>query len=112
MDELILQSVKKRLGIVSEYDAFDEQILMDINTAFSVLHQLGVGPKDGIEVDNTTTWGSVVKKPRLNMVKNYVYIKVKLLFNPPNNSFTLNEMKEELREIEWRINSEVECYGE
>ena len=85
---------------------------MDINTAFSILHQFGVGPKDGIEVDSTTTWGSVIKKPRLNMVKNYVYTKVKLLFNPPNNSFTLNEMKEELREMEWRINSEVACYGE
>jgi hypothetical protein len=111
MEDNILESIKKRLGIVSEYDAFDDQILMDINTVFSILHQLGLGPEDGYDIDKTTTWKQVVNKPRLNMIKNYVAMKVKLMFNPPASSFTLNEMVKDISEIEWRIKSEVECYG-
>lgn len=110
MEETILQSVKGRLGIVSDYDVFDDQVLMDINTAFSVLHQLGVGPKEGYDITSSTTWSEVITEPRLNMIKNYVYVKVKVLFNPPNVSFVLNNLTEELREMEWRIRSEVECY--
>ena len=112
MEETILQSVKGRLGIVSDYDVFDDQVLMDINTAFSVLHQLGVGPKEGYDITASTTWSEVITEPRLNMIKNYVYVKVKVLFNPPSVSFVLNNLTEELREMEWRIRSEVECYGQ
>lgn len=112
MVETILNATKKKLGIVPEYNVFDDQLLLDINTAFSILHQLGVGPDEGIEVDETTTWDVVVTQPRLNMIKSFVYIKVRLMFNPPSSSFALNEMTKELDELTWRIKSEIACYGQ
>ncbi|WP_242622704.1 phage head-tail connector protein [Lachnoclostridium sp. Marseille-P6806] len=110
MIDSILDSVKLNLGILPEYTAFDQQLLMSINTAFSVLHQLGIGPKDGYEInDNSTTWAKLIPKPRLNMIRSYVFLKVKLLFDPPTTSFLLDAYKQQLQEMEWRIRSEIEC---
>lgn len=112
MEQSILQSMKKLLGIVPEYTAFDDQILLDINAAFSTLHQLGIGPEEGFEiVDGTTTWDSVVTEPRFNSIKSYVGMKVKLMFDPPTSSFALDALKNQIAEYEWRITSEKECYG-
>lgn len=110
-DTNVLQSTKKNLGIVPECTDFDSQVLMFINSAFSTLHQLGIGPDEGVEVTDATDWSVVISKPRFNFIKSYVYMKVRLMFNPPTSSFALNEMTKEVSELEWRIRSEVECYG-
>lgn len=112
MNESILNSVKLQLGILPEYTVFDQQLILAINTAFSILHQLGVGPKDGYAIeDESNRWDEVVTKQSLNMVKSYVFLKVKLLFDPPATSFVLDAYSKQLSEMEWRINSEVEING-
>lgn len=109
MNDSILNSVKLQLGILPEYTVFDQQLILAINTAFSILHQLGVGPKDGYAIeDESNRWDEVVTKQSLNMVKSYVFLKVKLLFDPPATSFVLEAYNKQLTEMEWRINSEVE----
>ena len=109
MNDSILNSVKLQLGILPEYTVFDQQLIIAINTAFSILHQLGVGPKDGYAIeDESNRWEEVVTKQSLNMVKSYVFLKVKLLFDPPATSFVLDAYNKQLAEMEWRINSEVE----
>ena len=109
MNDSILNSVKLQLGILPEYTVFDQQLILAINTAFSILHQLGVGPKDGYAIeDDSNRWDEVVTKQSLNMVKSYVFLKVKLLFDPPATSFVLDAYNKQLAEMEWRINSEVE----
>jgi len=112
MNDSILNSVKLQLGILPEYTVFDQQLILAINTAFSILHQLGVGPKDGYAIeDESNQWDEVVTKQSLNMVKSYVFLKVKLLFDPPATSFVLDAYNKQLAEMEWRINSEVEING-
>lgn len=112
MNDSILNSVKLQLGILPEYTVFDQQLILAINTAFSILHQLGVGPKDGYAIeDESNRWDEVVTKQSLNMVKSYVFLKVKLLFDPPATSFVLEAYNKQLAEMEWRINSEVEING-
>ena len=108
----ILQSVKKQIGIVPEYDAFDDQLLMFINAAFATLHQLGVGPEEGFLVEADTDWDDYISTERLNFIKSYVYMKVRVMFDPPSSSFALDALNKQIAEYEWRINSEVECYGE
>lgn len=111
-NENILSSIKKLLGIVPEYEAFDDQILLYINSAFSTLHQLGVGPEEGFEiVDDSSTWSEIISAPRLNMIQTYIGMKVKLMFDPPTSSFVLESINKQIAEYEWRIVSEVTCYG-
>lgn len=106
MSSSILTSTKKILGIEADYDAFDADILMHINTAFSTLNQLGIGPAEGFMIeDATTTWDSYIGNDiRLNSVKSYVYLSVRLLFDPPTTSYLISAMKEQKQELEWRLN--------
>ena len=108
--ESILDSTKAALGIVPTYDAFDNQLIMYINTAFSTLHQLGVGPDEGFFIeDNTATWTDFLNGKRLlNMVITYVHMSVRLMFDPPANSFATTATKEQMKELEWRINVQVD----
>lgn len=112
--ESILNSTKAALGIVPEYTAFDNQVIMYINTAFSTLYQLGVGPSDGFMIeDETTTWDELLDGNRLlNLVITYVHLSVKLMFDPPMNSFATTAMKEQQKELEWRINVMVDPSAE
>ena len=112
MDNNILSSMKKFLGVCPEYTAFDEQILMYVNSAFSTLKQLGIGGDNGIEVDENTEWSVIITKQRFNFLKAYVNMRVKLMFDPPTSSFALEALKEQINEYEWRIRSEVEIYGQ
>lgn len=101
----ILDSTKKTLGLSPDYDVFDPDIIMHINTVFSFLNQIGVGPSEGFMIeDATTTWDQFVTDSRLNSIKSYIYLRVKLLFDPPATSFVLSAMKEQIQELEWRIN--------
>lgn len=108
--ESILDSVKLALGIIPEYSHFDDQIKMYLNSVFSTLYQIGVGPEDGFIIeDDTTTWYDyLVDNKLLNLVKTYVYMKVRLLFDPPTSSFALQALKDQIAEQEWRINVMVD----
>ena len=110
----ILGSTKAALGIVPEYTAFDNQVLMYINTSLATLYQLGVGPEDGLMIDDeSTTWDELTGGNRLlNLVITYVHLSVKLMFDPPMNSFATTAMKEQMKELEWRINVLVDPKAE
>lgn len=105
MPESILDSTKKALGIDSEYTAFDPDITMYINGVFSTLLQLGVGPEEGFEIaDKEATWDDFIGDNKaINSVKTYVYLKVRMLFDPPATSFALDSMSKMAAEIEWRL---------
>lgn len=106
MTDSILDSTKKALGIADDYTAFDVDILMHINSVFSTLNQLGIGPEDGFAIeDNTATWTTYLAgELKKNSVKTYMYLRVRMLFDPPTTSFTQEAMKEQILEHEWRLN--------
>lgn len=100
----ILTSIKKLLGISADYTHFDEDLIIQINSAFSALTQLGVGPEEGFEIqDATTTWTEFMDDPRLNFAKTYVQIKVKLAFDPPTSSALIDSYNRQLDELTWRL---------
>jgi hypothetical protein len=102
----ILSSVKKALGIEEAYTAFDPDVLMHINTVFSTLNQLGIGPEDGFMIEDAEpTWDAFLDDDyRLNSVKSYVYLRVRLLFDPPATSYLIEAMRKQVEEFEWRLN--------
>lgn len=106
----ILTSVKKYLGMTEEYDAFDPDIVDDINTVFTILYQMGVGPKDSpFEIhDSSSKWEEFVSGPKLNAVKSYMYKKVRLMFDPPSSSSAQSAFKQQCDELEWRLNVMVD----
>lgn len=106
----ILDSTKKSLNLAADYTAFDEDIIMHINSVFSTLCQLGVGPEVGFMIeDKDTTWDAFLgSDPRWNAVKSYVFLRVKLLFDPPATGFGTEAMKEQIKELEWRLNVQRE----
>lgn len=113
LNQSILTSVKKTLGLDETYEVFDPDILMHINTSFATLNQLGVGPADGFRIeDKTAMWDALLGTDlRYDNVKTYVFLRVKSLFDPPTTSFALEAMKEQIRELEWRINAYFEMTG-
>ena len=111
METSILNSTKKILGLASDYTAFDLDIITHINTAFSTLTQLGVGPAAGFMIeDASTNWVDFLgdADPQLNSVKSYVFLRVRLLFDPPATSYLINAYEDQIRELEWRLNSHRE----
>lgn len=106
MEESILNTIKKMLGPDSSYEVFDTDIIVHINSAFSTLAQIGVGPKHGFRITGPEeTWGQYLGESiDLDSVKTYIYMKVKMVFDPPTNSFVQKAMEESCKEIEWRLN--------
>lgn len=107
MEESILKSVKKILGIYPDDDSFDLDIITHINTAFSILHQLGVGPVDGFYIeDEDAAWTDFIEGPipQLRAVQTAVYLRVRLLFDPPTTSYALAALERQIVEHEFRIN--------
>ena len=106
----ILDSVKKDLGIMPDYTYFDPDIIMGINSALSILNQLGVGPSEGFAIrDNTSTWSEFIPNdPHLEMVKTYVSKKTKQFFDPPSTGPIAEAHERVLKEMEWRINVAVD----
>lgn len=102
--ESILTSIKKLLGIAEEYTHFDTDIVIHINSTFSVLNQLGVGPSAGFSIqDSLASWQDYMDEgPVLEMVKTLVFLKVRLVFDPPTSSALLEAMKQQISELEWR----------
>jgi hypothetical protein len=106
----ILASVKKDLGIAEDYEHFDPDIIMAINTAFSILHQLGAGPDEGFSIsDDTAVWTDFIPDlSKLEMVKTYVSKKVRMMFDPPTSSPVAEATNNIISELEWRINVAVD----
>lgn len=103
--ESILTSTKKMLGIAEEYDYFDKDIIIHINSVFLNLAQIGVGPEEGFLIeDDTSEWTDFIGDvAQLQAVKSYMYLKVRLLFDPPLNSAVLESMNRMIAEYEWRL---------
>ena len=108
--ESILTSIKKLLGIDEQYEHFDSDIVMHINSAFMILTQIGVGPSEGFSIkDKTDVWSDFIPNDhKLESVKSYVYMKVKLLFDPPLSSTVMESMNRMISEFEWRLNVQAE----
>ena len=104
--ESILNSTKKVLGLAEDYTAFDVDVIMHINSVFSILNQLGIGPVDGFAIEDATpTWDLFLAdvKP-LNTVRSYMFLRVRMLFDPPATSYLQEAMAKQIQELEWRIN--------
>jgi hypothetical protein len=99
LSESILVSIKHAVGIPDDYDVFDPDVIMHINTAFATLNQLGIGPAQGFRIeDESATWDSVLNgDDRFNDAKSYVFLRVRMLFDPPSTSFLLEAMKEQIK---------------
>lgn len=106
----ILTSTKKTLNLAEDYTAFDEDIIVHINSVFSTLNQLGVGPIEGFMIeDKDTTWDAFLgSDPRLNHVKTYMYLRVRMLFDPPTTGYHTEAMQKQIEEHEWRLNVQRE----
>lgn len=105
MTDSILESTKKLLGLDKDYKQFDMDVIMYINSTFATLNELGVGPPHGFAItDDTKTWQDFMGyDPRMNSVQLYVYYKTRLSFDPPAAPPLLAAMKEQIRELEWRL---------
>lgn len=106
----ILTSIKKLLGIEEDYVHFDADIIMHINSVLAILNQLGVGPSEGYSIkDANATWDEfITNSAKLELVKTYVYLKVRLMFDPPSSSSAIDSMKQLISELEFRIIVAVE----
>ena len=106
MDSILL-SVKKLLGIDAEYTVFDPDIIIHINTAFAVLNQLGVGPVEGFMIESESeVWDEYIMDYNFTMTKTFVFLKVKLAFDPPSSTALLESMNRQLDELTWRLEVE------
>ena len=110
MDSSILTSIKKLLGIAEEDASFDQDIIMHINTVFAILAQLGVGPANGFSIeDDGAIWSDYLGNgTNLELVKSYIYMKVRSMFDRPASSILADAMNKNISELEWRINTTVD----
>jgi len=111
MTESILTSIKKMLGITEEYEHFDADLIIHINSAFFILHQLGLGDELFKITSSDEMWEDFIEPLHginLEGVKTYIYERVRLVFDPPTNSSLFNAYKEDIKEFEWRLQIEME----
>lgn len=103
--ESILTSIKSMLGIPEEHSFYDSPLITHINTVFMILSQIGVGPPEGFSIqDADTTWSDyVTEEMDLEGVKTYVFLQVRLLFDPPTHSSAVESAKNMIKELEWRL---------
>jgi hypothetical protein len=110
--ESILTSIKLLLLLPEDYDAYDPQVIMHINSVFTVLKQLGVGPEKGFRIeDKTATWSDYITETEdltYDSIKSYIGAKVRLLFDPPNNSAHIQVLNDTIKEFEYRLNLDAE----
>lgn len=114
MMDSILTSIKKLIGYPEDYEQFDTDLIIHINSVFTILNQIGVGPINGFSIkDKSTTWSEYTGDTVLfDSVKTYVYMKVRLVFDPPSSSFVLESIKAMIKEYEWRLNAFAETKKE
>ena len=106
LEDSILKSTKKILGIAPEVDVFDLDILTHINSTFFTLNQLGIGPIEGFMIeDDTALWSEyLLDDTNLNAVRTYMFLKVRLVFDPPVSSYAITALEKQIVEHEWRLN--------
>ena len=103
----ILESIKKLLGIPKEYTAFDVDVIMHINTAFAILNQLGLGPEGGYGIEGyDDAWDDYIVSYNMSMIKTFIYLKVRLAFDPPSSTALIESMQRTLDELTWRLELE------
>lgn len=105
--ESILTSIKKLLGIHEEYTIFDSDLIIYINTAFAILNQIGVGPEAGFMIeDSNAVWDDYIEDYNYAMVKSFIFLRVRLAFDPPSSTALLESMQNQLAELTWRLELE------
>lgn len=111
MEDSILISIKGMLGIDKDTDCFDQEIIVFINSVFSTLYQIGFDPAKNYRVESVESkWADIINNDAdlVDLVKPYVYMKVRLLFDPPTSSFVLESLRKEAEELQWRIQAQAE----
>lgn len=107
--ESILDSIKKLLGIQKEYTAFDPDIIMHINSVFVILNQINVGPKEVFSIsDSSAVWSDFITEEYQNMIKSYIHLKVKLMFDPPASNAVIESISNAASELEWRLYAQAD----
>lgn len=107
MEQSIFYSIKRILGVDPSYTVYDNDILLLINGVFARLHELGIGPVDGFAIeDDAATWGDFLGSDinKFNQVKTYVYLSVRILFDPPQTGYLVTAMEKQIDKLEWTIN--------
>lgn len=100
----ILKTIKKLIGINPEYEQFDTDLIIDINAAFMLLHQMGIGPTECYSiVDSDNTWSEFEVSSGLDIIKQYIALRVRLLFNPPTSTSFVTTINEQIKELEVRL---------
>lgn len=110
-EKSILYSVKKMMGLDPDYTPFDTDLIVHINSVIMVLRQLGVGPQSGYAITGPDeTWSDYLgdDESLLEIVKSYIYLKVRTVFDPPSNSYVMDAIQKQISEYEWRLNVEVD----
>ena len=111
MEESILTSVKKLIGMTEDYDVFDTDLIIHINSVFMILRQLGVGPANGFTIqDKDDKWSDFIPADdiRFEGVKTYMALKTRLVFDPPSSSIIKACIDETIKELESRLNWEAD----
>jgi hypothetical protein len=109
LTDSILETTKKLLGFESDYTAFDLDIITHINSVFFTLKDLGIGPTVGfLIVDDSATWSDFIGTEDINAVKSYMFMRIRLMFDPPSSSFHLESLNKQAQEMEWRLNVHME----
>lgn len=104
----ILDDIKANMGLPSDDVSFDNELLMHINAVFADMAMLGIGPSLPIEVSATTEWTAIVASTYMNAAKSYLYLRVRLMFDPPDTGFVLASYERQIKELEWRLQVEGE----
>ena len=107
MDDSILKTIKKMLGLPEDFDAFDQDLIIHINSVFSNLHQIGASPPAGFYItDDKAQWSDFFTDGMpVHNIKTLVYLKVRLIFDPPATSFAISAMENQIKEQEWRLSA-------
>ena len=110
MEESILITIKKKLGLGKDYDAFDTDVITNINTSLMILCQLGVGPSTGFRITGAdeTLANFIGNRIDLEGIVDYIYIRARIVFDPPASSAALQALKEEVKELGFRLNVQVD----
>ena len=105
MEESILKTIKQLVGCPDDFEQFDMDLTIHINSAFATLTQLGAGPKEGYRITGVdNVWSEFEDDPqKLSLIKDYVYVKTRLLFDPPTTGSLMDSLKEQLKEMEFRL---------
>lgn len=110
MDDSILNSVKDMIAGGAIHEHFDNELIMCINSVIATLRQIGIGPEEGFAIDGAaTTWSDLIgDSQKLEPVKSYVAFKVRMMFDPPTSSAVSEAIKENIKELEWRLGTTYE----